>query len=175
MKFSITQDFPARLDTLWAVFGRPEYALRKYHSLGARAVRLRRFHATAQAIEVELERDVSVDPNRLPRWVRTFIGREQTLRHRTRWRRTGPKQVAAELDISLVGLPVSAHGVGVIAETALGTTRMVLSWQVRTTLPIMGSPLERLFAGQIRAALDADHAFTLQYLQCAHVDRRQPA
>lgn len=175
MDFSTTQDFPAGLDRLWAVFGRPEYPLRKYDSLGATAIRMREFHVTAQVIEVDLERDVLVDPARLPPWARTFIGSGQTLRHRTRWRRIGPTQAAVELDISPIGLPVSAHGVGVIGETAPGATRMVLSWRVRTTLPFMRSSVERLFVGQIRMALDADHAFTLRYLRRAHLDRRQGA
>lgn len=175
MDFSTTQDFPAGLDRLWAVFGRPEYPLRKYESLGATAIRMHVFHVTAQLIEVDLERDVSVDPVRLPAWARTFIGSGQTLRHRTQWRRIGPTQAAAELDISPNGLPVSAHGVGVIGETAPGTTRMVLSWRVRTRLPFMRSSVERLFAREVRMALDADHAFTLRYLRRAQPDRRQGA
>jgi hypothetical protein len=40
----------------------------------------------------------------------------------------------------------------------------VLHWQVDAKLPILGDKVERLFADEIRAALDDDHAFTLQYL-----------
>ena len=32
-------------------------------------------------------------------------------------------------------------------------------------MPLIGSKMERLFARQLRQALDADHAFTLQYQQ----------
>jgi hypothetical protein len=38
---------------------------------------------------------------------------------------------------------------------------MELTWQVDS---ILGDRVERQFADQIRAALDDDHTFTLQYL-----------
>jgi|SRR5450755_1029040 hypothetical protein len=140
MEFTLIQDFPAGME--------------------------HRFHATAQVIEVELERDVPVDRSRLPPWSGSLVRDEQTLRHRTAWRRVSPTQVAAELDISPIGLPVRAHGIGTIVETAPGaTTRMVLNWRVTSILPMMGQKVERLFADQIRVALVDDHAFTLQYLQ----------
>jgi hypothetical protein len=170
MEFSLSQDFPAGLDRLWAAFGRPDYPQRKYRALGATAVRLLRFHATASSIEVRLERDVPVDASALPAWARTLMPGEQTLRHRTSWRRLGPTQVSAELDLAPVGLPVHAHGIGNIVETAPGATRMVLHWQVTSTLPLLGRKVERLFAEQLRGALHADHVFTLQYLQQAAAD-----
>ena len=167
MNFSVTQDYPAGLDRLWAAFGRPEYPRQKYLALGATAVRVHGFKVTAQTIDVDLERDVPVDPSSVPPWARIFIGKAQTLRHRTRWQRVDATHAAAELDISPIGQPVHARGVGTIVETAPGTTRMLLNWRVSTTLPVMGGAVERLFASQVRNALDADHAFSLRYMQDA--------
>jgi hypothetical protein len=164
MEITVTQDFPAGLDRLWAAFGRSEYPKQKYLALGATAVRVRRFQATAMAIDVEVERDVPVDKSRLPPWTRLLARTEQTLQHRTTWRRVDPKHVTAELDILPLGLPVRAHGSGTIVESTLGTTRMVLTWQVHS---VLGKKIERVFADQIRDALDNDHAFTLQYLKQA--------
>jgi len=165
MDFTLTQYYPTGLDRLWAVFGRPEYPQRKYAALGATAFRLQRFDVTAHAIEVELERDVPVDPSRLSPWVRRMVGSKQTLRHRTRWRRVSPTRVTAELEISPISLPVRARGVGTIIETAPGMTQMKLDWNVTSMVPMVGEKIERLFADQVRTALEDDHAFTLQYLQ----------
>jgi hypothetical protein len=165
MNFTLTQDFPMGLDRLWVVFGRPEYPERKYIALGATAFRMQQFHVTEQTIEVELERDVPVKPSQLPPWVRTMVGGKQTLRHRTRWRRVSPTRINAELDIEPIRLPVRARGVGTIVEIAPERTRMNLTWQVKSRVPLIGDRIERLFADQVRTALDADHAFTLQYLQ----------
>lgn len=66
MDFTLTQYFPTGLDRLWFVFGRPEYPQRKYSALGSTAFRMQQFHVTEKTIEVELERDVSVDQSRLP-------------------------------------------------------------------------------------------------------------
>jgi Protein of unknown function (DUF2505) len=165
IELNLTQDFPAGLDRLWAAFGREDYPRQKYFTLGATAVRTGCFSASAQAIDVELERDMPVDPRRLPSWARVLVGSRQTLRHRSAWRRTGPRQATAELHISPIGLPVQAHGLGTISETSPGRSRMVLIWHVASNLPLIGHKVERLFADLIRTSLDADHAFTLRYLE----------
>jgi hypothetical protein len=171
MQFTTTQDFPARLDQLWAVFGHPEYPRQKYLALGATAVRLHRFEATAQSIKVDLERVVPLVKSRLPKWAHKLIGSEQRLRHRTAWRRIGATQITAELDIAPVGLPVRAHGAGMLIELASGTSRMALTWRVDSSLPLMRSKVERLFADQVRYALKDDHRFTVHYLQGVSLKR----
>jgi hypothetical protein len=129
-------------------------------------VRVRRFRATTTAIEVELERDVPMDKSRLLPWMRLLARSKQTLQHRTTWRRVGPNQAAAEIDIVPVGLPIRAHASGTIVESPPGQTRMELAWQVDSML---GEGVERQFADQIKAALDDDHPFTVQYLEQAAV------
>lgn len=173
IELKLTQDFPTGLERLWATFGRDDYPRQKYLALGATAVRTNRFSATAQAIDVELERDVPVDPRRLPPWARALIGNQQTLRQRSAWRRAGPTQATAELGISAVGLPVRAHGLGTIAETSPGSSRMVLTWRVESNVPFIGHKVEQLFTDLIRTSLDADHSFTLRYLEASGPHRRR--
>ena len=74
-------------------------------------------------------------------------------------------EVELERDVP-VGLPVRAHASGTIVESASGYTRMELTWQVDS---VLGERVERQFADQIKAALDDDHTFTLQYLDQAVV------
>lgn len=165
IELELTQDFPANLDRLWAAFGQRDYPVQKYLALGATAVRTVRFIASAQAIDVELERDVLLDPRRLPSWARWLTDRRPTLRHRSAWRRASPTRATAELHIVPLGLPVQAHARGTITETSAGASRMALTWRVSSDLPVVGARVERLFADLIRTSLDADHAFTLRYLQ----------
>lgn len=80
-EFTRRDELPAGLDRLWAAFGDPAYVRRKYLALGSRAVRIPRFDASAQAIEVELEREVPVDSRAWPRWSRPALAAQQTLRH----------------------------------------------------------------------------------------------
>lgn len=162
MEFTLSQDFPAALETLWATFGNADYPLRKYRALGATAVRMRRFHADARRIEVELARDAAVQGERLPPWARVLAGGTHTLVHRSVWRRTSPLRASAELDIVPVGLPVHAHAVGSLVDSGHGMTRLVLNWHVVSPL---GERVATLFADQVRAALDDDHVFTLNCLK----------
>jgi hypothetical protein len=165
MEFTLTQDLPAGLDRLWAAFGQPGYPRQKYLALGATAVRLHRCTSTARTIDIELERDIPIDPSRLPRWVRPLVGSQQTLRHHTKWQRIGPTQATAELDISPIGLPVHARGLATIVESGPESTRLLMTWRVESKVPVIRDKVERLFSGQVRTALEADHAFTLQYLK----------
>jgi len=174
MEFTLTQDFPAGMDRLWAAFGRADYVRRKYRALGATTVRIRHFRVTAQAIDIELERDVPVDPSRLPTWSRALVGTRQTLLHRSAWQRTGPTQATATLDVSPRGLPLHARGQATIVELGPELTRMRLTWRVESTLPLIGEMAERLLADQVLAALEADHAFTLRFLTGAASSRPHP-
>lgn len=164
MEFIVTQDFPAGLDRLWAVFGQAGYVRSKYRALGATTVQLRHFEATPQAIDIDLERDMPVDPSRLPAWSRALASARQTLRHRTLWRREGPARASAELDISVKGLPLHARGRATIAEVEPGLTRMQITWRLQSALPVIGGRVEQLLADQVRAGLAADHGFTLKFL-----------
>jgi hypothetical protein len=165
MQFTTVHVFPAGLDRLWVTFAHPAYPQKKYRALGATAVHLKRFDVGAQSIEVELERVVPVDIARLPGWAHIFAGREQTLLHRTAWRRIDPERIDAELEIVPVGLPVRARATGAIVELAAETSRMSLTWRVDSSLPVLGGRVERLFAEQVQIALEQDHGFTLGALR----------
>jgi hypothetical protein len=164
MKFSLEQDFPADLSRLWVTLGRGDYIEQKYRSLGSTATRILKLHVTDDVIEVELERDAPVARERLPRWARQVVHGNQPMHHHTRWLRANASLVEGELDIAPVGIPVRAHGVGTVVEVAPGRSRMTLEFDVQSGLPIVGAEVARVFAEQVKAALGADHTFTLEYL-----------
>ena len=164
MHFTTNHDFPAGLDRLWATFGHPAYPREKYLALGARMIRIDRFDAGDGLIEVELHRVVAVGQGSLPAWARAMVGREQIIRHRSRWRRASAGTIEVELEISPKGLPVRARGIGTIAEGSAGHSRMSLDWQVISAAPLLGRSVEKLFAAQVREAIDQDHAYTSRLL-----------
>jgi hypothetical protein len=164
MEFALTQDFPAGMDLLWSTLGKRDYVRRKYSALGATLLRVRHFSATARAIDIELERDMPVDATLLPAWSRSLVGPTLTLRQRSAWRRDGPRHATATIAIAPRGLPLRAQGRAMIDEIGPHLTRMRMDWHVGSAVPILGERTERLLARQIQAALDADHAFTVQYL-----------
>jgi hypothetical protein len=165
MQFELTQDFPVGLDRLWAVLGRPDYIRDKYRSLGSTSLRILKFCADAGSISIELERRAPVARAKLPVWARVFSGEQQAMHHDTRWRRAGPERVDAELEIYALDLPVRAKGMGSVVELSPGHSRMTLHFEVTSTSPALKSGLARVFAQQVKHALRADHAFTLDYLR----------
>jgi hypothetical protein len=165
MHFELTQDFPVGLDRLWTALGRLDYVERKYRSLGSTSLRIRKLSADAESIEIELDRLAPVARDRLPLWARVISGKRQAMHHHTRWRRAGPTRVDAEFDISAVHLPVGARGTGTVVELSPVHSRMTLHFDVRSATAALRSSVARVFAQQVKQALEADHVFTLAYLR----------
>lgn len=165
MQFEVTQDFPVGLDRLWAALGRADYVEQKYRSLGSTSLRILKFSADADLIEVELERQAPVARAALPPWARVFAGKRQAMHHHTRWRRADRVRIDAAFDFSARGLPVHARGTGTVVELSPVHSRMTLHVEVESAAAALGPSLARVFAQQVKRALDADHAFTLAYLQ----------
>lgn len=166
MKIDLQQDFPAKIDRLWATFANTEYPEQKYRALGATGFEMLSFKADEQSIEIDLQRTFPVRQEHIPSWARPFFtDAHQTLRHRTQWRRLGSALIEAQLAIDPLGMPVGALGRGRIVESSAGTTTMTLEFDVESSLPLLGGKIARFFAEQIKNALSADHAFTLDYLE----------
>lgn len=129
VQFDLTQDFPVGLERLWAALGRRDYIERKYLSLGSSSLRLLKFSADAQSIEVEIERQAPVARDELPVWARVLSGERQAMHHGTRWRRAGPDRIDVELDIQAAGLRVGAKGIGSVVEAPRG----IRAWRCIST------------------------------------------
>jgi hypothetical protein len=167
MRFDLTQDFPASLERLWTALGSADYVEQKYRSLGSTSIRILKFIASAELIEVVLDREAPVVREKLPRWARVLSGKHQAMRQHTRWRRADNAHVDAEFDIVPQGVPVRARGTGSVVALSPGHTRMTLHFDVTGTAPAFKSSVARLFAQQVKAALEADHAFTIDYLRAS--------
>lgn len=165
MQFDLTQEFPVGLEQLWAALGRADYVEQKYRALGSTSLRILKFSADADLIEVELDRQAPVAREELPVWARFLSGNQQAMHHHTRWRRAGLARVDAEFDISALGIPVSARGTGTVVELSPGHSRMTLHFDVRSASAALQSSVARVFAQQVKHALQEDHAFTLAYLR----------
>jgi hypothetical protein len=165
LKFSLQQEFPAGVGGLWTAIGRPDYPQSKYLALGSTDVAIHRFTVTRDLIEVDLERKVPVVRAGLPAWARPFAASQQQLHHHTRWQRVNASRIDAHLEIAAVGLPVAATATGTVVETSTGRALLTLHFDVRCKLPVIGARMASLFAREVRQAMEADYAFTLDYLR----------
>jgi len=171
LQFDLTRDVPVGLERLWTALDRADYIEQKYRSLGSTSLRILKFSADAESIEVELDRQAPVTQDELPTWARVFSGKQQTMRHHTRWRRASPDRVDAELDVCAMRMLVSAKGTSSVVELSPGHSRMTLHFDVGSTSPALKSSVAQVFARQVKHALQADHAFTLDYLRASSDQR----
>lgn len=165
IQFDVTQDFPAGLERLWSALGRADYVRKKYRSLGSTSLHIRKLSCDAELIEVEIDRQAAVARDALPFWARVLSKKKQAMRHHTRWKRVGRDRVDVELDIRALGVPVRAQGTGSIVERVQGHSRMTLRFHISSSAGALSTSVARAFAQQVRHALQADHAFTLGYLE----------
>lgn len=164
VEFDLTQDFPVGLDRLWKALGRADFVERKYRSLGSTAVRIRKLVATAESIEVEVDREAPVARDELPAWARVLSGPRQAMHQRTRWTRVGPRSADAELTILAPGVSASATATGSVVSLSPTHSRLTLHFRVASTSVVLGSFVAEAFARQVQHALREDHAFTLHDL-----------
>jgi hypothetical protein len=174
VEFDLVQEFAVGLDRLWTALGRADYVERKYRSLGSTSLRLRKFVSDAESIEVELDREAPVAVEELPLWARVLSGTRQAMRHHTQWKRVSRDRVDAVLDIRALGRGLVARGTGSLHELSPMHSRMTLHFDVVTTSPVVPRRAAEVFARQVTHALEADHAFTVDYLR-AESSRRTGA
>jgi hypothetical protein len=167
VKLHVDQDYPATIDRLWTVFSDPKYPGAKHAALGATHVEMAAFSASPREIAVDLCRRVPVDATKIPGFARKLLGEEQTMRQQTRWLRISPEEVRATLTITPVGRPLRIAGTARLTPLAGASSRLSFEFEVSSDVPLIGAKIAALFAGQMEAALKADHAFTLDYLQRA--------
>jgi hypothetical protein len=167
VNFEIAQDFPASLARLWEALGRRDYVDQKYIALGSTSLQVKQFDSSPQRIEVRLERTLGIEASGLPAWARWLSGRPQRLTHHTCWTRAGAKQVDVELRVSTQDHAVDADATGSVIELDSGRTRMRLSVTVNCSVPALGRQIAKVFADQMKQALEQDHAFTVRYLMRA--------
>lgn len=164
MNKSLHQDYPASVETLWSVFGHPDYPDRKYKALGISAYEVREFTATPERISLELLRTHSLPPEKVPSVVRKFVHPHQTLRYISHWRRNGPDAAEFDLEIIPAGLPVHIRGTGRLVQTGAASSRLTIDFTVEVNVPLIRHKAETMVATQIEKSFHDDHAFTLRYL-----------
>lgn len=164
VNFEIAQDFPASLTRLWEALGRRDYVERKYIALGSTALQIRQFDSSPQRIEVRLERTPHVEMSGLPVWARWLSGRPPRLTHHTCWTRAAAKQVDVALRVFTQDHAAEADATGTVIELDSGRTRLRLSVAVKCSVPAVGGRIAKVFAEQMKRALDRDHSFTVGYL-----------
>lgn len=164
MKAGFSQDYPATPETLWTVFGQPDYPHRKYQAQGITAYDVRRFDVAPDSISLDLERTLSVPLQRIPHFAQRFVHPEQTLHYLSHWHRDDGGRCDFDLEIIAVGLPVRITGKGQLRATGAASSRLAIEFDVQVHVPLIGGKIEKMLASFIEKSFQDDHAFTLQYL-----------
>lgn len=164
MKAGFFQDYPATPERLWQVFGQPDYPHRKYQAQGITAYQVRKFDARPDHISLDVERTLSVPLHRIPHFAQRFVHPEQTLHYLSNWRRNGQGQADFDLEIVAAGLPLHITGKGELRLVGDSASRLSIEFDVKVSVPLIGSKVEKMVASFIEKSFHDDHAFTLQYL-----------
>lgn len=165
MKITLQQDYPASLATLWKVFGNLEYPHQKYRALGITGYDVHRFDVSSAHIDLDMTRVISIPGDRIPSLVQKFLHPEHTLRYVSSWRLCSP--TVADFDLSIIphGLPVHITATGALTEKSGPQSVMVLTFDIKVNVPLLGSKIEKLIAQQLEKSFVSDHDFTLRYLE----------
>lgn len=164
MKADFSQDYPATPERLWQAFGQPDYLHRKYAAQGITAYKLRRFDASPERIDVDLERTLAVPLHRIPHFAQRFVHPEQTLHYLSHWHRNAAGEADFDLEIQAPGLPLQITGKGRLRQVEAGNSRLAIEFDIRVHVPLLGGRIEKALAGFIESSFAKEHEFTLRYL-----------
>jgi hypothetical protein len=165
MKLSLQQAYPASINTLWKVFGDPDYPHKKYHALGITRYEVHQLDVSANTISLDMTRTLNIPLDRAPAFVQKLLHPEQALRYISHWQLTSPESASFDLKIVPQGLPVTINATGSLVQPDSNTSTMTLTFDIAANVPFLGGKIESLIAQQLEKSYHSDHAFTLRYLE----------
>ena len=104
-----------------------------------------------------------VDAQNLPPAVRTLLGGDLKIDRAETWRPDSAGGYAGTTSVTIPGMPGELGGTMRLSDTA-GGSEVVLDGAVRIPIPLVGGKIEESVADQIGRLLDAEHAFTEDWL-----------
>lgn len=139
----------------------PAYLTARLARLGGTDARLTAHEPDRDGVRYTLRH--GVDAQNLPPAIRTLLGGDLKIDRVETWHPDPAGGYAGTTGVTIPGMPGELGGAMRLADTADGS-ELVLDGSVRIPIPLVGGKIEETVADQISKLLDAEHAFTEDWL-----------
>ena len=154
-----TLHFPA--EKVYAAMTDPEYLRARLRRIGGPGSTLLDHEASPEAARYELKQGLSEGD--LPPIVGKVMNGDLAIVRTETLNRTAPGSYTGDVDVAIPGAPASAAGTMRLADAADGSLFEVHA-DVTVRVPLFGGKIEEIVAEQVRRLLEAETAFTVQWL-----------
>lgn len=145
MKYHDTINYPVPADELFRFFTASEFFVRKYVAQGATNVRVTHAEINGSRSTITVSRDVPVEVP-IPSFARALVPSHITLVQTDAWDVATQK---GTLQIEFKGMPVRVNCEMTLKDSA-GSAVEELAFDIRVSVPLLGSKLEALLAQDLR-------------------------
>jgi hypothetical protein len=151
--------FPA--EKVFATMTDRAYLQARLRELGGPGSELLELEASPEAARYRLKQGLSEAD--LPPMVGKVVGGDLSIERTETLRRTGPGSYGGDVDVKIAGVPASATGTMSLSDAGDGSEFEVRA-DVTVRVPLIGGKIEEIVAEQVRRLLEAETAFTIQWL-----------
>ena len=130
-------------------------------ALGGRNAALLEHEADADGARFRVRH--GLDPSDMPQAVRSFLPSDFVIHRLETWRRSADGHYTGMADVDVPGTPASASGQMGLRDAGTGSELRIRT-DVTVRVPLFGSRIEGSVGEQILKLLDAETAFTLDWM-----------
>lgn len=160
MRYRDTINYPCSREKLFRFFSDPDFFVRKYVAQGATNVRVTHSEVTGSRSTVTVTRDVPVEVP-IPSFARALVPSHITLVQTDSWDNTTCR---GSLQFEFKSMPVRVNCEMTLQDRAGGAVGE-LTFDIRVSVPLLGSKLETLLAQDLRLKLLRDTEVSLDIIK----------
>ncbi|BBY29228.1 DUF2505 domain-containing protein [Mycolicibacterium sediminis] len=151
----------ASVEQVGNTFGQRTYWLDRIAAFGGGIVLDTFDRADDGSVTVTTSQDLRRDA--LPGVLGKLYPADLTIHRYERWRPTGPREFAGDIDVRAVGAPLTGSGTAFLAAEGVGS-RLTFAGTVAFKLPVVGGRIEGYLATQMRQAIADLNSFTAAWI-----------
>jgi len=155
-----THHYDQTVDIIFNTFTDPDFIAAKYAGVGCRNAEIVERTEHAGGVTLITKREV---PANVPGLLKKFLGEWNKVVQTEQWQGEPGKARTCDLKIELMGVPVTVAGTMNLHPTDSGCANEIRI-NVNCSIPLVGGKLADFVASDIKKNMDAEYAFTKNYV-----------
>ena len=165
MKISKTHRYPIPSSDLISVFLNEDFFHSRYKMANISDYEIVEFGEKGNQLIVSVKRPIAIRaPANLPRALRKFIDRENTVITTVVWELQGEHSRLGQYSLDFVGVPLTVKGTNAIKADGENSINQI-DLTVTSSIPLLGKKVATMAGGKIASGVDKDHLGTLAYIE----------
>ncbi len=155
MKVQASHRYEADIDTVFALFSKPDFYVSKFEAVGGKNVEVLEFEADGPSLQFSIRRDM---PANAPSIIKTIIGEWNTLIQTEDWGGDAGAEYWNEFDIEAKGVPVTIKGSMILRTDGDGCVNDI-ELDIKCPIPLLGGQVEKFVAEDSKESLAREYDY----------------